>query len=193
MEIDETAAPNPVFRATAPPQAHGDDDGFKAFGDDGPTFFDIIDIINPLQHIPIVSTLYRAWTGDELDPVPRIAGGALFGGLIGAVASLVNVVIEELTGGDLGEHVLTLFEGDDDGEGRAVANADAPPSPLSPDFLVTAAGGEGEPPSLAFATGLYRIPLVAHVGGSEWAGGDAAFMAATADARAVGRRIDIHA
>jgi hypothetical protein len=193
MELDETAAPNPVFRATAPPKAQSDDGGFKAFGDDGLTFFDILDIINPLHHIPIVSTLYRAWTGDEIDPVPRIAGGGLFGGLIGAVASLVDVVIEEFTGGDIGDHVLALFEGEDDSSGGAVANADVPPSPLSPDYLVTAAGGEGEPPSLAFAAGLYRIPLVAHVGGSEWAGGDAAFMAATADAHAVGRRIDIHA
>ena len=44
------------------------------FGDDGFTFLDFLDIINPLQHIPVVSTIYRDLTGDTLDYGSRVAG-----------------------------------------------------------------------------------------------------------------------
>ena len=47
---------------------------FKPFGQDGMTFLDFLDIINPLQHIPLVSTIYRKITGDTIDPASRIAG-----------------------------------------------------------------------------------------------------------------------
>lgn len=69
--------------------------GFKPFGDDGLTFADVIDIVNPLQHIPIVSTFYRKLTGDKIDPAMRIAGGALFGGPLGALASTMVVAVNE--------------------------------------------------------------------------------------------------
>ncbi len=82
---------------------------FQPFGEDGFTFLDFIDIINPLQHIPIVSTLYRNMTGDTIDPGSRLGGGALFGGPIGAVVSLVNIVLNEGSGKDMGEHVLAFF------------------------------------------------------------------------------------
>ncbi len=85
--------------------------GFQPFGEDGFTFEDFIDIINPLQHIPIVSTVYRQLTGDDLDPGSRIGGGTLFGGPIGLVASLINVLVDETTGKDVGEQVLALFDG----------------------------------------------------------------------------------
>mgnify|MGYP003644501364 FL=1 len=70
--------------------------GFKPFGDDGLTFADVIDIVNPLQHIPILSTFYRKLTGDTIDPAIRIAGGALFGGPLGALASTLAVAVNEV-------------------------------------------------------------------------------------------------
>ena len=48
---------------------------FKFFGKDGFTFFDFLDVINPLQHIPVVSTLYRSLTGDEIDPASHGVAG----------------------------------------------------------------------------------------------------------------------
>lgn len=83
--------------------------GKPLFGDDGFTFSDFLDIINPLQHIPIVNTVYRAITGDRIDPGSRIAGGGLFGGPIGLVASLVSGMVEESTGKDPGEHALAAL------------------------------------------------------------------------------------
>lgn len=85
---------------------------FSFFGDDGVTFWDMLDVVNPLQHIPIVSTAYRAITGDELDPGARLAGGTLFGGPIGLAASAFNVILENNTGKDAGEHVLAMFQGE---------------------------------------------------------------------------------
>lgn len=70
--------------------------GFQPFGEDGLTFGDILDLINPLQHIPFLSSVYRKITGDAIDPAIRIAGGALFGGPIGAAVATVTVAVGEV-------------------------------------------------------------------------------------------------
>ena len=77
------------------------------------TVRDFIDIINPLQHIPIVGTLYRNITHDEIKAPSRILGGGLFGGIVGAVAGLVNTISDKITGKDIGEHALTLLQDND--------------------------------------------------------------------------------
>lgn len=85
------------------------------FGEDGFDFYDVLDVINPLQHIPVVSTLYRALTGDTIAAGPRMAGGALFGGVFGLMSAAVNAAIEEQTGHDIGEHVqMALLGGPED-------------------------------------------------------------------------------
>ena len=86
------------------------DEPFSLWGSDGLTFGDIFDIINPLQHIPIVSTIYRAITGDDIAAAPKVAGGALFGGVIGLVLSIIDTAIEQITGQDTGEHILALLD-----------------------------------------------------------------------------------
>ena len=91
------------------------------FGADGFTFDDFLDVINPLHHLPVIGTLYRAITDDEIAPASRVVGGALFGGIAGFVAGLVNAVIEDETGSDLGEKALALVGFDD--EPTAVAQA----------------------------------------------------------------------
>ena len=90
-----------------------DDDGFQLFGDDGFTFLDFLDIINPLQHIPVIGTLYRELTDDTLDPGSRVLGGTLFLGPVGTVVSLANVLIDDATGKDVGEHVMAFFENEE--------------------------------------------------------------------------------
>jgi len=81
--------------------------------DDGFSFDDFLDMINPLQHLPIVSTLYREMTGDEMEPAARIVGGAIYGGPIGAGISVAEAVLEQATGDDLGGHVMSLLQGSD--------------------------------------------------------------------------------
>jgi len=75
------------------------------------SFWDIIDAINPLQHIPIISTIYRKITGDEMGYASRIAGDTLYGGVLGnmvssLVSAVANVFIDSTTGKDIGEHMM---------------------------------------------------------------------------------------
>ncbi len=121
--------------------AAGVDKPFSLFGEDGFTFADFIDIINPLQHIPVLSTLYRHLTGDTIDAAPRVLGGTLFGGAIGAVASLINVFVEESTGKDLGEHAVAFLTDDAAPSETAVARNEVPEARFE-----TAAGGAGRGP-----------------------------------------------
>lgn len=76
------------------------------------SFGDVLDAINPLHHIPVVGTLYRAMTGDEIGPVARVAGGTLYGGPVGAGMAVANLALEQATGGDLGDHVMAMVTGD---------------------------------------------------------------------------------
>lgn len=76
---------------------------------DGFGFWDFIDMINPLQHLPVVNIAYRAITGDEIKPISQIIGGAVFGGPVGAASGLVNAVIKEETGEDAVGNALSLI------------------------------------------------------------------------------------
>lgn len=101
------------------------------------SFWDVLDIVNPLQHIPVVSSIYRAVTGDQIKPAMQIGGGILFGGVIGGVAAIANAALQEVSGKDLGEHMLAgLGFGDDAAQaGQAAPQvAAAPPlrAPASP-------------------------------------------------------------
>lgn len=72
------------------------------------TFGDLIDIVNPLHHIPLVSTVYQSVTGDTIKPAGRIIGGAVFGGFVGAASGIANVIIEEETGKDVAGNVVAF-------------------------------------------------------------------------------------
>jgi hypothetical protein len=104
-------------------------DEFKPFGEEG-FFGTLLDIINPLQNIPVVSTIYRSLTGDESSPFSRVVGGALFGGPIGVVASVIDVLIKEDTGKDIGQHTMAAMgfgEDEKPGENKPIlAEAKAP-------------------------------------------------------------------
>ncbi len=85
----------------------------------------VIDIVNPLQHIPIVSTLYRNVTGDEMSPMARLAGDTLFGGPIGAALAMLDIATEGATGKDVGDTMLAALTDDNDSaSGTQVASAD---------------------------------------------------------------------
>ncbi len=90
-------------KETAAQAAPTDEDGFS--------FDDFLDMINPLQHLPVVSTLYRELTGDEMEPAARIVGGAIYGGPVGAGISVAEAVIEQATGQDVGGHIMSLLQG----------------------------------------------------------------------------------
>lgn len=69
----------------------------------------LLDIINPLQHIPVISTMYRQATGDDIGPAARMIGDTLYGGPIGAAIAFANVTSEKVTGRDIGENVVAMM------------------------------------------------------------------------------------
>jgi hypothetical protein len=75
------------------------------------SFGDFLDIINPLQHIPIVSTIYRNLSGDQIGTAPRVIGGALWGRVGGFVAGVINSIVEWFTGKDIGDHIYAAIWG----------------------------------------------------------------------------------
>lgn len=102
----EKTAPAPISE-TVPGKSAKTPDEKPGF-----SFGVLLDIINPLQHIPLVSTLYRRITGDDINPVSRIAGDTLFLGVLGFAGSLINVAMEKITGKDVGDHVMTATLGE---------------------------------------------------------------------------------
>ena len=90
------------------------------------SFADFLDVINPLQHIPIVGDVYRYLTRDQISGPARVVGGALFGGPIGFVAGVANAVVAEVQGSDLGEFALAALFGEDEPDMAVAAVTDAP-------------------------------------------------------------------
>ena len=79
-------------------------------GDARFTFWDFLDVINPLQHIPVVNTIYREITGDEIKAPAKMIGSAIIGGPIGLAVAMVDSIIEDTTGKDMGGHALAMFK-----------------------------------------------------------------------------------
>jgi hypothetical protein len=74
-------------------------------------FHHLWNVVNPLQHVPVIGTIYRAITGEHLDPVEKIAGDTLYGGIWGAVSSVADVAFEGLTGKSFEDTAIALFNG----------------------------------------------------------------------------------
>ena len=147
--IDRNLSPTdpapPVSRAGEVAELSAES-GRKLFGSEGITFGSILDAINPLQHLPVISTLYRSLTGEGISPGSRLIGGALFGGVFGFASAVVNAIVEGDTGKDIGGHVMALFNGDKAAGETKVAEA-APwvdPDTL-PDPFEVAAGPTAKP------------------------------------------------
>jgi len=114
IALNPYATPQPAVQA-----AKADESGFG--------FDDLLDLVNPLQHIPVVSTLYRHLTGDKIGTAAKIAGDALYGGPIGFLSSVGDSLFEQITGKNLGDTVYAYLSGEDDQTG-ATGLAAAPAS-----------------------------------------------------------------
>lgn len=59
------------------------------------TFDEFLQGLNPLHHLPVIGTIYRAATGETVPPAMRVLGGALFGGVVGMLGAAALAAIEE--------------------------------------------------------------------------------------------------
>ena len=75
-------------RATARARSRRDPPGRHGATPSSFGFRDLLDIVNPLQHLPIISSIYRWLTGDRPGEAAEIAGDALYGGPIGVAFGL---------------------------------------------------------------------------------------------------------
>ncbi len=75
------------------------------------SFSDIIDAVNPLQHIPVLSGIYRAVTGSSISTGAQLAGDTLYGGVAGFVSSLANTVVKQVSGEDITGHLVASLTG----------------------------------------------------------------------------------
>ncbi len=94
------------------------------------SFYDFLDIINPLQHIPIVSDYYREATGDTIKPELKLAGGAITGGIFGFFASLADVIFEGENGESMGKAVASSLSGEPSKKQVASANTNKADEPV---------------------------------------------------------------
>lgn len=129
----------PAATATSAAAAqHGGKSSWTSF------FKGLVDVINPLQHIPIVSAIYRHITGDEISPTAHFIGDALYGGVIGGAVAATDIAYQKTTGKDIGETVIASLSG-----GSKSAPGAAPDVMLARQMnkITPAAGGDATPPS----------------------------------------------
>ena len=110
-ELTEDGEIAPSEKANPPAESK---EPIKWWSGDSFSLKDLWDMINPLQHLPVISTLYRAFTGEGIGGVARIVGGAIYGrvgGIAGMVSSVANAVFGAFTGKDLGERVYAAVFG----------------------------------------------------------------------------------
>jgi hypothetical protein len=104
--VSQTAGATPAGASTAASSwgtSGSQDEGF---------LHHLWDIVNPLQHLPVIGTIYRAATGEHIGAVEKIAGDTLYGGLWGAVSSVAEVAFEGVTGKSPEDTVMAWLKGD---------------------------------------------------------------------------------
>ncbi len=129
--------------------------GPSLFGEDGMTVADFFSVINPLQHLPLVGSLYREITGDTIKPGARMLGGMLFGGPMGLVGGAFNAAVENDIGADPAGALLALARGREIGQPSPAALAAAPRPAATP---VPLADGSA-PQAAAAMTSVAEAPL----------------------------------
>ena len=127
-------------------------------------FWDLVDVI---QHIPLVSIAYREMTGDTIGNPARVLGGALYGGPVGLLAGVGQSMLVESTGRDAGDHVVAYLFGAPDG-----AVTDPPdtvvasrPSSMPPELPES--GPNGQEAGAEDNLGALKLDLEAPEGGAQ--------------------------
>jgi hypothetical protein len=70
---------------------------------------DFVDLINPLQHIPLVNIAYRAITGDEIYGAARMVDAAL--GPLAGVSTIVDLAFKDITGKSMASNAVAALFG----------------------------------------------------------------------------------
>jgi hypothetical protein len=157
----------PAAPASPPPAS-----GPSLWAPGGFGFKDLLDIVNPLQHLPVIGSIYRYLTGDEPSGGARIVGDTIYGGPIGFGVGVVSTLLTDSQGHDLGEKALAAVFGPGPSSAKttevAKASTQAAPSasPAALPLPQSAAAMATRPPATTplpadptrLAAQLYRSP-----------------------------------
>lgn len=159
-----------VAAATAQPAQQASSSGMPLWSHGSFSFKDLLDIVNPLQHLPVIGSVYRYLSGDEPSGGARIIGDTLYGGPIGFGVSVVSTaLLTDSSGHDVGERVLADVFGPRDGSApTATAVAATQPAATAVAATQSAATGNGATQMAALnanqtaqQTGLIQPPTAA--------------------------------
>jgi hypothetical protein len=152
--VSDVAATAALTSPSAPPASQSSGLGRSMWSHGSFSFKDVLDIVNPLQHLPVVGSIYRYLTGDEPSAGTRIIGDALYGGPIGfGVSAASTALLTGSDGKDVGERLLADVFGSHDSDSDPtvgapqVATADgqpATPAPM-PEWMAAAGTPDGQP------------------------------------------------
>jgi len=157
--------------------------GDRGWGEDGFGFDDLVDIVNPLQHLPFISSLYRELSGDSIAPAARVAGGALYGGPAGLIAGIANVFVEAEAGNDIGGTMIARLTDSEpaspsvpdspgSGSARMLAEAPAETDSIAEQTNASRLGSLPSPQALAAYAQASTLGVPGRSNGPvDWAGG----------------------
>jgi hypothetical protein len=130
-------------------------------GADGKSFFEnVLDIVNPLEHLPVVSTIYHAITGNQSGDVEKVAGDTLYGGVIGLVSSLADTAFEKITGKDFGDTMLAMVGIGGDGDKNTALASNTKKTPDTEASVTAALNKASLAPATKIAQAATAMPLM---------------------------------
>lgn len=95
-------------------------------------FDDLLDAINPLQHLPVISAVYREATGDQIGIGARLGGDFLYGGVVGLACGAAQAAFEWATGDTPLGHLQALLGTSSDSVPTQVASVTSEKVSASP-------------------------------------------------------------
>jgi hypothetical protein len=96
------------------------------------SFKDVVDTLNPLQHLPGIGDLYRAATGDQPSGMARILGGFAFGGFGGGIMAFADAThAESHNGNGIAETMVATILGEENATTSPTMLAETTPAPVT--------------------------------------------------------------
>ena len=89
------------------------------------SFADMLEMVNPLQHLPVVSHFYRAETGNDIPALAKVIGGGLMGGVVGAAGSAALSLFESVNGESILQAATKAFDDEVQHQPFATSNMQA--------------------------------------------------------------------
>ena len=116
------------------------------------SFGDLVDIVNPLQHIPGVANVYRAITGDTISAPARFMGSMLFMGPVGLAMTAADTLAMNADGELASEQLIAAISGRQADSGTVTDKTNLPDTAPTPAVTATMTTAPSMAPAVALPT-----------------------------------------